>query len=58
MLLAYNFGAKFQTYIRRYIVLQKKIENNEQDAIENTYSNLPNNRVGSFNRIGRRFLEN
>ena len=58
MLLAYNFGAKFQTYIRRYIVLQKKIENNEQDAIENTYSNLPNNRAGPFNCVGGRFLRN
>ena len=33
-MLAHNFGAKFQKYIRRKMVLQKKIENNEQDATE------------------------
>ena len=41
-MLAHNFGAKFQKYIRRKMVLQKKIENNEQDATENkVYITIP-----------------
>ena len=41
-MLAHNFGAKFQKYIRRKMVLQKKIENNEQDATEKSIRCITN----------------